>query len=309
MPVAAVAPHEVFLGAIALIALGYILRKTGVVPFSGANVPAKIVMNVTLPALVLRTIPQVEFGGDIIILALLPVLYNAVVLPLALWLFRNEPPARRGLLTMSCIGFNNGLFAFPIVGALWGLEALKLLAVFDVGNGLVLLGGNYIIGAYFAGGGRLDARGAMRVVAKSFLSSVPVIAFTLGLLLKLINVELPLVIMRPISTAADANGALALLVLGLFQSFSRQGWDARAVGRVYALRYFTGIVAGLLCYLFLPMDELTRRLMMMAFILPIGMSVIPYAVQFEFDARLATTLVNGTIFVSFALMWLIITVL
>jgi hypothetical protein len=38
-------------------------------------------------------------------------------------------------------------------------------------------------------------------------------------------------------------------------------------------------------------------------ILPVGMAVIPYSVEFEYDTRIAGTIANLTMITSFALMW------
>lgn len=334
--------HVVFLASLGVIAVGYAIKRSGIVSVSEGNVLARIVMNVTLPALILHTLPGAELSLELLALPLFAILESLLVWLLAWLMLRREAPRRAGILIMCSLGFNNGLFAFPIVEGIWGLDAVKLLAIFDVGNALVLLGLNYAIAGYYsakaagpavphgatedateaaakaapqtaaqtagqgAPGAAVADAAAVAAVLKSLATSIPLIAFALGLVLNVSGAVLPAALDRVIGILAEANSGLVLLVLGIYQSFHPRDWDGKALAKVFLLRYGVGIVTGLALFFTLPMAELTRQVLLVAFVLPVGMSVIPFSVRFGLNTKIATTLVNTTILVSFVLMWLIV---
>ncbi len=309
-----VSPQSIFFSAVLVIALGYVLRRRGLVDRRDGSTIARIVINVTLPAVILQTVPGIEFRSSLLFLPLLALAHGAVSFAVVTLLFRRSAPARRGLFAICAMGFNNGLFAFPIVYEMWGGEAIQLLAVFDVGNGFVVLGVNYVVASWFSAmalraSGRaaadLTLRDALRAIAYTICTSVPIIAFFFAIALNLFGLELPGAVSRGVDIVAGANGALALLVLGIFQSLNIRRRDWSAILKILGLRYAIGALFALASVALIGTGELFRNILSIAFILPIGMTVIPYSVEFNLDSRLATTMVNVSIVVSFLLMWMI----
>ncbi|MFW5695503.1 MAG: AEC family transporter [Alkalispirochaeta sp.] len=316
MDVTATDPNTVFLSAVLVMALGYGLRKIGLVTREHGALLAKLVINVTLPALILETLPGVELSVSLLFLPLLALGHSAVAFVAATVLFRRRPPAERGLMTMCSMGFNNGLFAFPIVMGIWGTEAVRMLAIYDVGNGLTVLGINYVVAGWFGGlaaagaaqgsagvAATLGLREALRRIGRTLITSVPMVVFLGALVLNLTGWRLPAPVERGISTVAAANGALALLVLGIFQSLRVRRSDLPIIVRVLGLRYAVGALLAVSSIVLLGATPLYRQVLAIVFILPIGMTSIPFSVEFGLDTRLATTMVNLSIMVSFAIMW------
>jgi malate permease and related proteins len=309
-------PHIIFLAAVAVIALGYTLRKTGLVRREDGHILARIVINVTLPAVILKTVPGIVFRPSLLFLPLLALLHTGLAFVAASVLFRKRPVEERGLMTLCSMGFNNGLFAFPIVMAVWGVEAVRMMAVFDVGNGFVVLGINYVVAGWFGslirsghqGNGGLTPIDALKRTGHALVTSVPMIVFAVAVIMNLAGIVLPASIDRAVGTVADANGALALLVLGIFQSLKIERRDVPIALRVLALRYLLGAVMAVAAVIFLGSTPLYRQILAIVFILPIGMTVIPYSLEAGLNTRLATTLVNLSIFISFFIMWGVVAV-
>jgi len=134
------------------------------------------------------------------------------------------------------------------------------------------------------------------------------VVFLFALVLNLTGWRLPAPVERGISTVAAANGALALLVLGIFQSLRVQRSDLPIIVRVLGVRYAVGALLAVSSIMLLGATPLYRQVLAIIFILPIGMTSIPFSVEFGLDTRLATTLVNLSIVVSFVIMWGVVTV-
>ena len=76
--------------------------------------------------------------------------------------------------------------------------------------------------------------------------------------------------------------------------------------KILAMRYGIGLVLGIILFKILPFNAMFRYTVLIGLCLPIGMAVIPYAVQFNYDKKLVGTLCNITMILSFALVWIII---
>ena len=93
-----------------------------------AEVLARIIMNVTLPALILLTFSRLSLDASLLWLPIIGLLCGLALCLSCLVLFRGAERSRRGLLTMALPGANMGLFAYPLVEGIWGENGLKYIA-------------------------------------------------------------------------------------------------------------------------------------------------------------------------------------
>ena len=75
------------------------------------------------------------------------------------------------------------------------------------------------------------------------------------------------------------------------------------------IRYSFGLVIGLLLFVFLPFNQLYRGILAIALILPVGLAIIPFTVEFSYNERVAGMIANLTIIISFVLLWVVILLL
>jgi predicted permease len=134
------------------------------------------------------------------------------------------------------------------------------------------------------------------------------VTFIFALVLNLTGWRFPTAIDRAVGSVADANGALALLVLGIFQSLRVRREDLPIILRVLGLRYVLGGIIAVAAILLLGSTPLYRQILAIVFILPIGMTSIPFSVEFGLDTRVTTTMVNISIVVSFVIMWSVVAI-
>ena len=74
-------------------------------------------------------------------------------------------------------------------------------------------------------------------------------------------------------------------------------------------RYSFGLVIGLLLFFLLPFDQLYRGILAIALILPVGLAIIPFTVEFSYNERVSGMIANLTIIISFVLLWIVILLL
>jgi hypothetical protein len=106
-----------------------------------------------------------------------------------------------------------------------------------------------------------------------------------------------------------ANSALTLLLLGIFLNFHFEKSKWKNILKILGIRYLFGLVIGISLFFLLPFNLLYRGILSIALILPIGLAMIPYAVEFEYDEELMGMAINLSLVISFVLMWLLILIL
>jgi len=259
-------------------------------------------MNVTFPAQVLVTITTSDITTDLFVLPWIPVLSAFLGLGIGLIAFRSLPKEKKGLMLMSTMGLNIGLFAFPILQGLFGAEGTKVAALMDLGNAFMIFGLSYFVGARYAAVGGDHKRGVFGTV-KVFARSVPLITYLLALILNLASLSLPGGLLSWLSIIGRANQFLVLLVLGLVLSFDGRRHLKSGLVSLLLLRYAVGLSLGFLIWFFAPFEELVRKVIFMCLILPVGFAVVPYSIEFGYDRESAGSVVNMTLILSFFLMW------
>ncbi len=297
--------YQFFL-SLCIVLAGYGFKRSGLLTDKDGETLSRVVLNVTLPALILDTFSSFAMDRTLLILPLVCLVFGVAMSAISFQLFKTEPPGKRGLLSISSTGFNIGLFAFPLIEGVWGQEGLRYIAMFDMGNALIVFFVCYLTGAFLSPNGRPVGAGE---VARQLLTFFPFISYMISLGMSFSGLHFPQFAADVIKTISRANMALVLLLLGIFLDFSLNRSEWGRIARVLLLRYGFGLAVGVTLYFFLPIGALQRGIIAIALILPVGMSTIPYAVEFGYDAKLAVMLVNSTNIISFALMWMMSTLI
>ena len=295
----------IFLYSLLIVALGYLLKRFGILKESDGATLSKIILNVTLPAVVLRTVTTIDLTPTLLFLPALSVVYTAFIIFVGLVVFRRSEDRVKGLSLMSIIGFNTGLFAFPIVHAVWGQVGLQYIAIFDLANSFMFFGVNYMIADYYSKHRDPDRRPvSASYILANLARSVPLLSYIVAVVLALASVRLPSFLNGLLDIPARANSLFVLLLLGVYFRPTIGRAHAARMAKLLLIRYGIGATVGILLYLLLPLPHLVRVIMATALILPVGLTVVPFSVEFGLDYRFASVMVNVTMVVSFASMWI-----
>ncbi|MFX0144125.1 MAG: AEC family transporter [Candidatus Hodarchaeota archaeon] len=300
--------NYIFLLSLTIIIIGYILKKLNIISGKSGETIAKVVFNVTLPALILSVISSIEITPSLGLITLISILFCIPIIGLALFIFKKYPREIKGLIFMSVIGFNVGHFAYPLIQGIWNEEGLKYIAMFDIGNAIVIFVVCYILGLIYSPKNEFhDKKELVKTIALKLLKSAPLMSYFIALILNFLNIALPLFVRDLLDVLSRANMALTLLLLGIFLNFRFERKQWKNIIKVLIIRYSFGLVIGLVLFYSLPFDQLYRGILTIALILPIGLAIIPFAVEFEYsEKKFAGTLANLTIIISFILVWIVI---
>jgi malate permease and related proteins len=296
--------NQEFLYIIIIIAFGYLLKRLNILQEKDGEVISKIIFKITLPALVLVTFDSVKIETSLILLPVIVLVFGIITACLGLLLFKNEERELKGSLLMLSSGFNVGLFAFPLVYAVWGIDGLTYFSMFDVGSSFIVFGICFIFASYFSEEGlKLNPVGILKKLGKS----IPLMTYLIASILNLIHIQLPDTIINVASKISGANMPLSLLLLGLFLNFKFDKQFMKPMLKFLAFRYGLGLIVGLVLYFILPFDIMFRYTVLIGLLLPVAASALTFAVEFKYSTnstRFIATMSNITILVSIVILYI-----
>ena len=294
--------NSVFLITLGIATMGFLIKKFDFVTEKDGKSISKFLMHTTFPALMIVSTIRIDFKPALFFSPLLCIALGSIMTLIGWFWFSGYSDRMRGMLTMACGGLNVGLFAFPIIEGIWGREGLVYVAMFDIGNTIITFGLVYSVGSYFA----VKEEGAsveFKKVLRKVLQLPPLQAMFIGLTINALDIELPTVAYDFLDVLAKANKPLVLLLMGIYMSFALEKSQVWAVAKVLAIRYGCGLLAVVLLYTFVPETSMFRNVLIVCVILPIGMTILPFADELNYDSRIAGVLVNVSLIISFLLMW------
>lgn len=195
---------------LALLVAGYLLRRLERLPDNAADVLNRIVIDVCVPATILRLVPKLHLEAELAVLVVVPwamaglayVLVLALARPLGL-----NGKNRAALFVATALG-NTSFLGFPLCNALLGERSLPLAAVYDQLGSFLLLS---TIAPVALGSASHGSPPSPRAIVRRVLLFPPFMA----LLVALLPLTHP-TFLEPFFTAAAAPLVpLAMLAVGL----------------------------------------------------------------------------------------------
>ena len=293
--------NQQFLLSICIILLGYIAKRTRYLTEKEGESIAQLIFNITLPALVFNVFSHLPLQPQLALLPVLGFTLNGILCLCVLFIFRKHDRNVRGMMGMALAGANMGLFAYPLVEAIWGAKGLTYIAMYDLGNSYVVFLVCYVVGAYFSGEHPINWKQLLHSVVRS----VPLMSSLFALSINLLGWKLPDLVLQTTQVISKANMPLSLLLLGMYLNFSFPADQRKILLKALGCRYLIGgTLGGLLCWL-LPYDSLFRHSLLLAGILPLPTMVLTYAVIFGYDRRMTGAMLNASVIISTALSWVV----
>lgn len=271
---------EQFVMIILLIALGYFLKRINYLKATDSQVLSTIVLNVTLPSLVIVNLNKADLNLSFSILPIMMIIYGVVAKIIVIWSFRKYDNQMRGSVGMMIGAMNIGLFAYPLVDAIWPSKGMVYFGMVDIGGAVIMFGLTYFVGSYFSEG---SDQFNFKFLVKKLIQSVPLVTYIVMFILNMANIHLPKVSIDFFSILGKANMPLSIILLGVMLNFTIEKAYLPAAIKYLSLHYGIGLIAGLIVYFFLPVsDQMIKTTLLITWLLPVGVAIIPYSIQFKY---------------------------
>lgn len=227
---------------ILVIVLGYALKKIGL--FSQEkdfSTLSKLVLYITLPSAIITNLNGLRFPIYLLFISLFGFLCNWLYILLSKQFGRDKE--EKAFMAINLNGYNIGNFALPFIA--YFLEGLPILAIslFDAGNSVMVLGGNYAMAKNFK---ENDANFDFRSLFESIVKSPTIIVYFVMVTLSLLSLNLPPFVADVAGIIGSANTFLAMFLIGLALEFNFGREDLKKMSKYLTLRYLPAILLSLL---------------------------------------------------------------
>lgn len=268
--------------------IGVLLRRAALAERAHGDFLLRFVFFVTLPSLILATLP-----GTVLTLekAALPFANIAVNLACmgATWLaalaWRLDRKTTGTMLVNT--GIVNNSYMFPFILAVYGEQGFSDAILFDFGNALFMA--TFVYALAFRFGGQQQGRWAMLV---KILKSPLVWSLILSVLLSVSGTPLPPMLEGILAPLGRMTAPLILVALGIYFSLDVANW--KLVSLTVFLRMGLGLAAGLGIATLLGLEGTTFIVVSLCAAAPIGFNALTFASL----ARLDTALTSGAVSLS-----------
>lgn len=284
-----------------MIGLGFFLRKKALIRKGDCRTLMALIMNVTLPAVVISSFQGFERDMSMVLVALLAIGMNggmSLVGYLAAGRQRREEQAF-GVINYS--GYNVGAFAMPYLQSFVGGTGIMIACLFDSGNAIMCSGMVYVIASRILDGG--ERRNAMLVLHR-LIRIVPFDVYVIMMLLYFADIHLPGAVYRVAGSIGSANTFLAMLVIGAsvyMEKKERQKGLCRKVLKNLLIRYlFAGIFSVMIYYL-LPFDRTIRQILVLIACAPVSSITVINTAKCGLDEERAGIVNSSSIVISLVL--------
>ena len=290
---------------VAIILLGYTLRRTGVFGPETFGVISKIVMTITLPAALISSAAGKPIDASMLTISLLG-LGGGLLYMLLAWLIRLHGSRReKAFYIQNLPGYNVGNFALPFTQSFLGPVGVLTTSIFDLGNAIICLGGSFGVARAVKEGGKPN----FGRIAKAAFRSIPFLTHLAMVILNLCHLTLPGPVLTLAEILGGGNACLAMLMIGVGIKISADRSKVGTMVKILSARFGVALILALCYYYLLPFSlEIRQTLVILAFS-PIGSMSPVFTAELEEDVGLSSTINSIAIVISIVIIVSLLTVM
>ncbi|MFX1282076.1 MAG: AEC family transporter [Promethearchaeota archaeon] len=273
---------------IILIFLGVLLRSTTLIKKEDADVFLKIVFYISLPALILDTIPNVEITVNFIFLPIIASLIIIITFMVTSLLTSvlNLEERTKGVLLVGTMIMNLG-FNVPFVLGAYGQEGFARASFFDIGNIILTLSLTYYIAQKY---GSSNGDRKISFFNKKLLTSPPLIALIIGIAINFSGFSYDPSFSYLLELLGGLLTPLLMLSIGIY--FNPKLEKILHVLEVIIIRMGLGLLLGIIFSFLFGYDDLTSKIIIISSAAPVGFNTLTFASLEELDKEFAANILS-----------------
>ncbi|MEM0530539.1 AEC family transporter [Zongyangia sp. HA2173] len=254
------------LSFVLIIAAGYGLKKVGLFCATDYRIVMKIIMHLTLPAVIITSFDDFSMDPSLMGIILLGLCANLFMAGVGYFMARKMDGIDKAFNILNYSGFNIGCFTMPYVQSFMGSFGVIVTGMFDAGNSIMSTGGTYAVAAQFAGKGKNQSP---KYFFYRLFSSIPFDAYMLMLIMAFAGLRFPDFVYDITGTFGSANTFLSMLLIGLIFEFHLDHKKIKRVLTNVGLRFTCATALALVSFFLLPFSEEVRHVLVIVSFSPI----------------------------------------
>ena len=279
---------------IAIIVLGFVLRRVGFFDEHAFPVLSKIVIKVTLPAALIANAVGREIDLGMLTIVLLGLGGGVLYMTMGYLMNRKNSKEQQAFAILNIPGYNIGNFALPFTQSFLGSMGVLTTSLFDVGNAFVCLGGAYGVASSVKEGKGFDTKRVLKTLG----TSIPFLTHIITVCMNLAKIPIPGPVASCAQIAANANVFLSMLMIGVGFKVDMDFSQIGRIVRILLVRYGFAAVLALCYYFLLPFDLQARQALVILAFSPIGSAVPGFTAELKSDVGLSCTINSLSIVIS-----------
>lgn len=283
---------------IAIIILGYVLRRRGFFKEEDFYVLSRIVLKITLPAAIVTNFTGIDMKPSMLLMSLLGLDGGIILTGMAFLISAGKNGEEKAFNIINLTGYNIGNFTMPFAQSFLGPLGVVATSLFDSGNALVCLGGTYSV-AVMAKGEK--GKFSIMPIIKTLLSSVPFDAYLLMTVLSLLHLSLPAPMVSFTGIIANGNAFMAMLMLGVGFKMTLDKSRMGKIIQILFIRYSVSIALAAAFYFLLPFELEYRQALAILALSPIASAAPAFTGDLDGDIGLASAVNSISIVISIVL--------
>ncbi len=289
-----------------MVALGYAMKKAGVLTKEDGVSVARVVMNITLPAAIIVSFRDFAFEWQYMSIPLISFASNWLMILLGWAISRRSSRDAKLFYILELPAYNIGNFTLPFVSGILGASGVVATCLFDMGNSPMCIGLNFVLAAMAvnASPGRSALRSFLTIFQKPSF-----IAYFVMLLLSIFAISVPERIFQFASMVSPANGPMSMIMIGLMLEFSSDRTKVKEVAVVNILRLAFAAVIAFLFFSFAPFPYEVRKAVAITAFAPISSASTAFTADLDGDIELVGFASTVSIVISLLLMPLLFALL
>lgn len=283
---------------VAIIVLGFVLRKVGFFKENAFEVLSKVVVKITLPAAIVKNFATSNMDVSMLSIAALGFGGSLLYIVVAYLTHLKKSKEQQAFAVLNLPGYNIGIFALPFVSSFLGPQGVVAACLMDVGNSCVCLGGAYGVASSIKAGSGFS----LKRIGKALITSVPFLCYIVMLPVALLKLPVPAPIIECADIIASSNAFCAMLMIGVGFQLKADKAQLRYVIGMVALRFGIGLAVAAVFYFLLPFSLEIRQAMALLAVSPISAAVPGFTRELGEDTGLSSAINSLCIVVSIVLM-------
>lgn len=290
---------------IAIILLGFVLRRAGVFKEGDFRVLSQITLKITLPASIVVSFAQMTVDPAMLSILFLALGGGLLYMGVAFLMNLRSDKEQRAFEMLNLPGYNIGLFAMPFVQNFLGPVGVVTTSLFDTGNAFICLGGAYGVASSVRDGSGFS----FKRIGKALLTSVPFLSYIVMIALNLMGLQLPGAVLSLAEIIKNANTFMAMLMIGVGFKLEADAKQLLKILKIVLVRYGIAAILASVFYFVLPFSlEIRQTLVLLAFS-PIGSAVPAFTAEMKGDVGLSSAINSICILCSIVIMTALLAVM